>query len=35
MFIVSGNYEERSSSAKIRISELDTLDCHYLCVDGH
>jgi len=20
---------------KIRISELDTLDCHYLLVDGH
>jgi len=29
------NYEERSSSAKIRISELDTLECHYLVVDGH
>jgi len=29
------NYEEQSSSAKIHISELDTLDYHYLIVDGH
>jgi len=28
-------FEERSSSAKIRISELDTKQCHYLAVGEH